>query len=139
MARVTARRCEIETILSSCCSWLLLSIFWDIHIAVDFIQLTQRLIGLHYSIVFRGQSWSWSYGSWIYNYLCNQCPSPLKLWVRTPFMVRCTRHTLSYKVCQWHPTDGWFFPGTPVTSTNKTDHHDISESGVKYHKPLLHQ
>jgi hypothetical protein len=18
-------------------------------------------------------SWSWSYGSWIYNYLCNQC------------------------------------------------------------------
>ena len=19
------------------------------------------------------QSWSWSYGSWIYNYLCNQC------------------------------------------------------------------
>jgi len=22
-------------------------------------------------------SWSWSYGSWIYNYLCNQCLSPL--------------------------------------------------------------
>jgi len=20
---------------------------------------------------------SWSYGSWIYNYLCNQCSSPL--------------------------------------------------------------
>jgi hypothetical protein len=30
----------------------------------------------------------WSYGSWIYNYLCNQCLSPLKLWVRTPLMVR---------------------------------------------------
>jgi len=25
----------------------------------------------------RGTSWSWSYGSWIYNYLCNQCISPL--------------------------------------------------------------
>jgi hypothetical protein len=24
-----------------------------------------------------GPSWSWSYGSWIYNYLCNQCLSPL--------------------------------------------------------------
>jgi len=24
-----------------------------------------------------GQSWSWSYGSWIYNYLCNQWISPL--------------------------------------------------------------
>ena len=27
---------------------------------------------------------SWSYGSWIYNYLCNQCPSPLKLGIRIP-------------------------------------------------------
>jgi hypothetical protein len=35
---------------------------------------------------------SWSYGSWIYNYLCNQCLSPLKLCVRTPFMARCTRY-----------------------------------------------
>ena len=32
---------------------------------------------------------SWC-GSWIYNYLCNQCLSPLKLWVRIPFMARCT-------------------------------------------------
>jgi len=22
-------------------------------------------------------SWLWSYGSWIYNYLCNPCLSPL--------------------------------------------------------------
>jgi hypothetical protein len=29
-----------------------------------------------------GQSWSWSHGSWIYYDLCNQCLSPLKLWVR---------------------------------------------------------
>jgi len=27
----------------------------------------------------KGTSWSWSYGSWMYNYLCNQCLSPLKL------------------------------------------------------------
>ena len=33
-----------------------------------------------------GPSWSWSYGSWIYNYLCNQYLSPPKLWVRTPFI-----------------------------------------------------
>jgi hypothetical protein len=26
-----------------------------------------------------GSSWSWSYVSWIYNYLCNQCLSPLTL------------------------------------------------------------
>jgi len=39
-------------------------------------------------------SWLWSYGSWIYNYLCNQCLSPLKLWVRTPFMARCTWYNI---------------------------------------------
>ena len=26
-----------------------------------------------------GNSWSWSYGSWIYIYLCNQCILPLTL------------------------------------------------------------
>jgi hypothetical protein len=35
-------------------------------------------------------------------------------------------------------TDRWFSPGPPVSSTDKTDHHDITEifveSGVKYHK-----
>jgi len=27
---------------------------------------------LYYMKVNWGPSWSWSYGSWIYNYLCNQ-------------------------------------------------------------------
>jgi hypothetical protein len=27
-------------------------------------------------------SWPWSYGNWIYYYLCSQCLSPLTLWVR---------------------------------------------------------
>jgi len=34
-----------------------------------------------YSVDIR-PSWSWSYGSWIYNYLCNRCLSQLKLWVQ---------------------------------------------------------
>jgi len=34
---------------------------------------------------------SWSYSSWIYNYLCNQCLWPLTLRVRILLMVRCTR------------------------------------------------
>jgi hypothetical protein len=36
----------------------------------------------------KGSSWSWSYGSWIYDYLCNQCHSPLT-WVWIPLMTRC--------------------------------------------------
>ena len=31
----------------------------------------------------------WSYGSWIYNYLCNQCLSSLMFWVCIPLMARC--------------------------------------------------
>jgi len=33
-----------------------------------------------------GPLWSWLYGSCIYNYLCSQCLSQLKLWVRIPFI-----------------------------------------------------
>jgi len=32
--------------------------------------------------------------SWINNYLCNQCLSPLKLWVQIPLMKRCTRYNI---------------------------------------------
>jgi hypothetical protein len=31
------------------------------------------------------------------------------------------------KVCQWLAAGRWFSPGTPVSSTNKTDRHDITE------------
>ena len=41
-----------------------------------------------------------------------------------PARVRCTQCD---KVCQWLSAGRWFSPGTPVTSTNKTDHHDIAE------------
>jgi hypothetical protein len=36
------------------------------------------------SDVNRGPSWSGFYASWIFIYLCNQCLSPLMLWVRIP-------------------------------------------------------
>jgi len=39
----------------------------------------------------RESSWLWSYGNCKSNYICEQCPSPLKMWVQTLFMVRCTQ------------------------------------------------
>jgi hypothetical protein len=70
-------------------------------------------------------SWPRSYGSWNYNYLCNQCLSPLMLWVRISISARCK--TLCDKDCQYLATGPWFSPGPPVSSTNKTDCHDITE------------
>jgi hypothetical protein len=51
---------------------------------------------IDYHLIFNKKSWSWSYGSWIYNYLCHQCLSPLTLWVRILRMVRCTLYTIMW-------------------------------------------
>jgi hypothetical protein len=66
--------------------------------------------------------------SWIYNYLCNQCLSPLKLCVRIPLRRGVLDTTLCDKVCQWLATGRRFSPDTPVSSTNKTDRHDITHN-----------
>jgi hypothetical protein len=78
-----------------------------------------------------GSLWSWSYNSWIYNYLCNQCLSLLTLWVWTPLRRGVLDTTLCDKVCQWLVASLWFSPGTPLSSTNKTDHHNITQILLK--------
>jgi len=55
---------------------------------------------------------------------------PLTLWVRTPFWLGLLDTTLCDKVCQWLAAV-WFSLGTPVSSTNKTDHNDITEILLK--------
>jgi len=72
--------------------------------------------------------------SWIYNCLCNQCLSPLMLWVRISIRARCT--TLCDKVCEWLKTviisgyscflHQWNWPPRYNWS--------IVESGIKHHK-----
>ena len=56
--------------------WVCCSIFnllcCDLWIIVNLFVRLLVIVLLRY-----GPSWSWSYGSWIYNYLCNQCLSPL--------------------------------------------------------------
>jgi hypothetical protein len=84
---------------------------------------------LNYNITGGGASWLSSYGSWIYNYLCNQYLWPLMLWVRNSIRARCT--TLCDKVCQRLATGRRFSPSPPVSSTNKTGRHDIAEILLK--------
>jgi hypothetical protein len=57
--------------------------------------------------------WSWSYGSWIYDYISNQCQSLLSLWVRIPLR-RCVldMSKLCDKVYQWLAACRSFSPGT---------------------------
>ena len=79
----------------------------------------------------KGPSWSWSYGSWIYNYLCNRCLSPLTLWFRIPLRWVVLDTTLCDKVYRWFAIGLWFSPGTLVSFTNNTDHNDITEILLK--------
>ena len=51
--------------------------------------------------------------------------------VRTPIRRGVLDKVLSDKVCQWLATGRWFYPGTPVSSTNKTVSHDITEILLK--------
>ena len=71
------------------------------------------------SDVNRGPSWSGFYASWIFIYLCNQCLSPLMLWVRIPLRWDVLVTTLCDKVCLWLVAPRWFSPSTPVSYTNK--------------------
>ena len=101
--------------------------FFDIHyILLFFLETYMHLANIHFM-----PSWTWSSGSWIYDYLCNLCLSPLKLWVGIPLRRGILDKTLCDKVCQRLATGRWFSPGTPVSSTNKTDHQDIAQILLK--------
>ena len=63
--------------------------------------------------------------------LCNQCLSPLKLWVRTPFMAKCTPYNIMWWSLSVTCDRSVVSPGTPVSSTNKTGGHDIAEILLK--------
>ena len=52
-------------------------------------------------------------------------------WVRIPLRRGVLDTTLCDKVCQWPAAGRWFSPGTPVSSTNKTDGHDITKILLK--------
>jgi len=56
-------------------------------------------------------SWSWSYSS--------------------PRRRSVLNTTLCDKVCQWLATCLWYFTGTPDSSTQTTDRHDITEILLK--------
>jgi hypothetical protein len=73
-----------------------------------------------------GPSWSWSYGSWIYKYVCSHCISPLTLWVLIPLnlSVACDRSVVfsgysgSPHQWNWPPRYNW------TVVERDVNHHD---------------
>jgi hypothetical protein len=108
-------------------------IYISFHIILFFIFIIkfQQIGNLYIMGGGRRVSWSWSYGSWIYYYLCNQCLSPLMLWVRVSIRARCTTLCLSVTCDR-----SVIFSGS---STNKTDRHDIAEILLKLALNIIKQ
>jgi len=75
------------------------------HVHILDNTLNQYKMKIYTSVIkfkcLKGPSWLWSYGSWIYNYLCNQYLSPLKLWVQNLLRWGVLDTTLCDKVSQW--------------------------------------
>ena len=73
--------------------------------------------------------WSWSYGSSMYNYICNQCLS-LLTWVLIPFLARCTLCNIMWKRVSVTCERSMVFSRH---STNQTDRHDIPKKNEVKH------
>jgi hypothetical protein len=63
---------------------------------------------------------------------CNRHPITTKVMSSNPahFEVYSIQHYVI--VCQWLATGRWFSPGTLISSTNKADSHDITETVYEY-------
>jgi hypothetical protein len=86
-----------------------------------------KVFGTRYILVYKvkqGQSWSWSHVA-ISAYHPLRCVFEPRSW----WGVLDT--TLCDKVCQWLVTGWWFSTSTPVSFTNITDRHNISEILLK--------
>ena len=95
-----------------------------------------KLILINHSLVVE-KSWC---GSWIYYYLCNQCPSPVTFRVIIPLRRGVLDTTLCDKVCQSLATGRSFSPCTLVKS-NTTFVFGIDRCSAytgKINKDILH-
>ena len=67
-------------------------------------EIRKLYLFIYYPVLYnKGPSWSWSnlVGFTTIYYICNQCLSPLTVWVRVLFMWGVFDTTLCDKVCQW--------------------------------------
>ena len=86
---------------------------------VSIIYHRTRNSFVHTSPYTRKLSWLWSYGSSIYNYLCNQCLSPLNLWICVRGDVYSTQHYVIKCVSALRQVSGFlqFPPPIKLTAT----------------------
>ena len=117
--RFTTNLASILTITSMNLYFILFSYSWHIFCLIRYSSYKGRHGRDRMVVVFKT------------TYLCNHCLSPLKLRVRIRSWRGVLYTALCDKVCQWLAAGRYFSSGTLVSSTNKTDRHDITEILLK--------
>ena len=94
-------------------------------------QLYQNINFLNLFAYQQGPSWPWSYGSWIYIYICNHLPITTDVVGLTPAKGEDpVQHYVIQFVSDLRQVSG-FLRVLMVSSTNKTDLHDKTEILLK--------
>jgi hypothetical protein len=110
--------------------WLILIIMMNELFPRTWGKPSQKFwISLNFRQCLMRESWVYTDKLWIKKFSPKNIDLPLLLWVRISIRARCT--TLCDQVCQWLATCQWLSLGSPVSSTNKTDRHDITEILLK--------
>lgn len=89
-----------------------------------------------YAWLLLGSSLSWSHGSWIFNYMCNQCLSSLMMWARSAFIARYSRCNTMWKTISATFGMSVFFLGYPPIRLTAMTSWIIVVSGVKHYKQI---
>ena len=106
----------------SCVPFIILQMFVTCQVSCVPLIILQTIVPTYYAY---NDNKIVIYTPTLYNYLCNQCLSPLTLWIRI------LDTTLCDKVLQLLATGWWLSLSTLASSTNKADHHDITEILLK--------
>jgi len=94
----------------------------------------------HFILIYcaiRGPWWSWFNGSWIYNYLCNQCLSPLYMFVSRLGEVYSIQRYIMKFVSALRQICGFFWVLRFLNQYNWPQRYNLNivESGVKHYNP----
>jgi hypothetical protein len=82
-------------------------------------------------IILSEQSWSWSYGSWNIPTYAISCEFESHSWRGTQYNIMWLSLSMTWG-------RSVVFPSTPVSSTKKTGHHDITEILLKVTLNTIH-
>jgi hypothetical protein len=95
------------------------------------LLLIRSLFEVYFIKLNRGSSWSWSYGTNVVEFTTTSAYHHYSCEFESRSWRGILDTKLCDKVCQWLAKGRWFSPGTTISTTNKTDRHDITEIVLK--------